>query len=1436
MGATSRMALARAIATGIFICLSGKESTVAAATHTINALFVVTHDAKMHWAGDENRIRQVIDETVLMTNGVFANSQTDLAIRVAGVRFANSYSDSGKDLDVVLHNLAGSACGFDSVAHWRQQVGGDIVCALTTATRVDAIGMALPTPADASTWSTERLRDNTFCATYAGLFTSPLDYTLAHEIGHLLGAGHNAESGGTAPRQGWFLSFSENTSKYRTVMSYDVHGPSIIIPYFSNPAVSYIPDGLPPETPAKPTGDSDHNNAATIAANAGIIAALLPDAPQLSLSYSRSYVDGQWVYTIVPDIYSTPQIDHVAFTASGAGSKSETITHPPYHFTLVTEEGQSWSVSASVSSNAETVATAATAINVQPASFASVWKIAGSRYHDDGSIPTFSMNAGNSLQLAGGVYATTPGDLDVYDIAVGTLRINGQTVISERWMDPYVNVYAGEYGYEINCDEAFEALPVGTYDFDMKTVVSGWDIDDEIVLTSAFRVEVADNERYRLDVTIDEVSASPPPDGGRIPVGSDVTISASSSPYERYFDELRLLVNGEEVASEDAEWHPPYEKTVNYTITNAPAGTYMIIASAEGFQLNNITFDRPYHVRDTAIITVSDIDIPSVVVDLPSGAQSIFEGQTFTLAATGAAEGGDVSYINFLANGAVIGQGSGANASLNWTPTAGTYTIAAQSVAVYNVPCREPGSEGCVTIETSQVTAGGTLNVQANQRPIADAGPNQEVIVGDMATLDASASHDPDGQPRAMTFQWAKLSGPAATVNNPTAARTTFTALEEGVYIFEISVSDGNAADADQVTITVLPQAPNQPPVADAGPDLTVMAGETAMLDGSGSYDPDGGTLTYSWILLPAEKSLSSAGFCSFVSDQPGLYQIELTVSDDEASSSDIVEVTVQSPPRLIYEQEGVAPASFYTAAINHGRAVAVDGDHAASIGAAYEYYYEGALWLWSRTNEGWIMADELVRSRYDVYHAVALDNNRAVIGATDVYYGYGYCGCYAMVDGELVAVSRPDLSWKAEEYGTAVALSGDLVAVGAPESSPFVEFTNWAATRSQTITPSGTVTEGFGSTIAMGRDAESCRTIVGTTGNGVYIYRTLAANPFPWTEESYLSLPDGELCRAVAIDGRRALVGSASGQAYFYAFDGSAWQSSSVIPVSSDAILSVDLSADAAVVTAEGAVEVVLLEYDGAAWATTDQEALPAASALSQKAPVAISGYDVIVGAPGEAWRDNGAVHFYSVASQKADGFFEGYTVDTPLDNQEGWRFETGYTNNAAAEDFMVVEQEGNNVLRVATNSLAEYTKHVAEAAEAVELTWRWRANGPTARLCFGPADEAPPTNKNHYAAMRARIDMNDGFFDVKGESWITWNTRQWEVGTWHYMRMALDMRAGTFSAWVAREESRCDEIALVDNDKMNGSGPISHIMIKGNQDLNNATVDIDDIRWEVK
>ncbi|MHC4266241.1 MAG: hypothetical protein ACYSUK_09950, partial [Planctomycetota bacterium] len=91
----------------------------------------------------------------------------------------------------------------------------------------------------------------------------------------------------------------------------------------------------------------------------------------------------------------------------------------------------------------------------------------------------------------------------------------------------------------------------------------------------------------------------------------------------------------------------------------------------------------------------------------------------------------------------------------------------------------------------------------------------------------------------------------------------------------------------------------NQPPVADAGPDQTVYAGVDGLarvwLDGTGSYDPDGDLLQYSW--YENSNVLIATGAEPNVVLPVGEHVIDLIVHDGQVSSepNDVV-ITVIEP------------------------------------------------------------------------------------------------------------------------------------------------------------------------------------------------------------------------------------------------------------------------------------------------------------------------------------------------------------------------------------------------------------------------------------------------------------------------------------------------------------------------------------------------------------
>ncbi len=98
----------------------------------------------------------------------------------------------------------------------------------------------------------------------------------------------------------------------------------------------------------------------------------------------------------------------------------------------------------------------------------------------------------------------------------------------------------------------------------------------------------------------------------------------------------------------------------------------------------------------------------------------------------------------------------------------------------------------------------------------------------------------------------------------PAIASTTVTSLVQGVYKFQLKVTDNKAATGlDTVQVTV--NAANIAPTANAGNDQTItLPTSTVTLSGSGT-DPDGTISAYSWTKIsgPVTGTITNAAAAS---------------------------------------------------------------------------------------------------------------------------------------------------------------------------------------------------------------------------------------------------------------------------------------------------------------------------------------------------------------------------------------------------------------------------------------------------------------------------------------------------------------------------------------------------------------------------------------------
>ncbi|XP_056335716.1 dyslexia-associated protein KIAA0319-like protein [Danio aesculapii] len=192
--------------------------------------------------------------------------------------------------------------------------------------------------------------------------------------------------------------------------------------------------------------------------------------------------------------------------------------------------------------------------------------------------------------------------------------------------------------------------------------------------------------------------------------------------------------------------------------------------------------------------------------------------------------------------------------------------------------------------DTAQVTV--IVQPENNQPPVADAGPDKELTLPvDHTTLDGGKSSDDQ---KIATYHWKKTKGPEGVkLDNAETVVATVTGLQEGEYIFMLTVTDERNLESSDTVSVIVREENDLPPVAKvvSSPPITLPV-RTAVLDGSRSSD-DKGSISYLWI---REENSPAAGDVLNHSDHQavlflgnlveGKYSFTLTVTDSKGKTS----------------------------------------------------------------------------------------------------------------------------------------------------------------------------------------------------------------------------------------------------------------------------------------------------------------------------------------------------------------------------------------------------------------------------------------------------------------------------------------------------------------------------------------------------------------------
>lgn len=179
-----------------------------------------------------------------------------------------------------------------------------------------------------------------------------------------------------------------------------------------------------------------------------------------------------------------------------------------------------------------------------------------------------------------------------------------------------------------------------------------------------------------------------------------------------------------------------------------------------------------------------------------------------------------------------------------------------------------------------------TVNVLDTTNPIAQAGDDVVIYQGENVNFDGSNSADNVG---IVSYNWSFFD---VTPQTMVGADPSYAFNNPGTYNVTLTVSDRQRnIDTDVLLITVVD---NTWPVANAGVDQIVMENTLVHFDGSASSD-NVKIVRYVWTFTDNTVQTLEGVRPTYYFENPGVYQVNLEVSDAEGhSSSDTMSVVVR--------------------------------------------------------------------------------------------------------------------------------------------------------------------------------------------------------------------------------------------------------------------------------------------------------------------------------------------------------------------------------------------------------------------------------------------------------------------------------------------------------------------------------------------------------------
>lgn len=437
--------------------------------------------------------------------------------------------------------------------------------------------------------------------------------------------------------------------------------------------------------------------------------------------------------------------------------------------------------------------------------------------------------------------------------------------------------------------------------------------------------------------------------------GTDQSVGVSSL--------VTLNGSGSSDADGDAltyAWTKTSGPAVTLSSSTAQNPTFTSSSSSTTYVFSLVVTDSHGSSSSADTVTITVNSAAPMWRGLAAGAQTFATGNTTSGQVTLPADlkGGDTCYLAFNFNPAT---GTPSTGLSGWTQVGSDVVFG----STHHAQLWKKTAAGTTGLASSDAGTTVTIGGYGTQRIAGAVACGRSDGTEDVATLANGTDTTPFNAPAVtvsdshgasnLTFVMQRSSTPSTSITNSSGLTSVYS-VGSGSGACSIAVGVGNAVTADAGTQAATTWAqspnnqvgwiqislavgvkPNSAPTSSAGPDQSVGQGSVCTLDGSGSFDPDGDTITYAWTKTSgpaATLSSSTAQKPTFTPGSTGTYVFSLVVTDSQASASsaDTVSIVVTSSPPTADagpDQSDVVPYS----------AITLDGTASSDAGGSIVSY-----------------------------------------------------------------------------------------------------------------------------------------------------------------------------------------------------------------------------------------------------------------------------------------------------------------------------------------------------------------------------------------------------------------------------------------------------------------------------------------------------------------